>query len=191
MNGITKFIGRPTIVLKVDRFKPDYGRVVTAIMKDSPQAVFWIGSGSTVVDGIKALRAAGSFVPVLTLSNNASSGFIKMLGKDSTGVIVSQVFPAERALSYAMIRQAQDLAKAKGLAGVSPAMLEGFAGAKVLVEALRHAGASPTRESVVAALNGMKSFDLGGLVIHYSATNHTGLDFSDLSIISRDGKFVR
>ena len=191
MHGFDKFKGKPTIVIKADRNKPDFVSIVAEIVKNEPQSVLWIGSGTAVVDGIKALRAAGSSVPVLTLSNNASSGFIKGLGKDGPGVIVSQVFPAERALSYGMIRQAQDLAKANGGTGVSPAMLEGFAGAKVLVEALRRAGAHPSRESIVTALNGMKNFDLGGLVINYSPTNHTGLDFSDLSIISRDGKFVR
>jgi ABC-type branched-subunit amino acid transport system substrate-binding protein len=70
-------------------------------------------------------------------------------------------------------------------------MLEGFAAAKVLVEALRRAGSKPTRASLHAALEGMDRFDLGGLEIGYSPTDHTGLDFADLSIIGSDGKFRR
>jgi branched-chain amino acid transport system substrate-binding protein len=37
----------------------------------------------------------------------------------------------------------------------------------------------------------MNNYDLGGLKVSYSATDHTGLDYADLSIISRDGKFRR
>jgi hypothetical protein len=34
-------------------------------------------------------------------------------------------------------------------------------------------------------------FDLGGLEISYSASDHTGLGFADLSIIGPDGTFRR
>ena len=41
------------------------------------------------------------------------------------------------------------------------------------------------------ALEGMRNYDIGGLQISYSATDHTGLDFSDLSIVNASGKFMR
>jgi hypothetical protein len=44
---------------------------------------------------------------------------------------------------------------------------------------------------VLAALEGLRDFDLGGgLVVSYSMQDHSGIDFADLSIIS-DGKFKR
>ena len=49
----------------------------------------------------------------------------------------------------------------------------------------------PTREKLQASLDGMSKFDLGGLEVGYSPKDHTGLDFSDLSIISASGKFRR
>ncbi len=58
----------------------------------------------------------------MTLSNNASDGFVKSLGENGRGVIVTQVFPHERSIAYPMVREAQELAKAKGLTEVSPAM---------------------------------------------------------------------
>ena len=90
-----------------------------------------------------------------------------------------------------MIREARDLAKAKGMDGVTPAMLEGFAAAKVLVEGLRRAGPQPTRQSLRDALEGMTRYDLGGISVSYSANNHSGLDFADISIINADGKYLR
>ena len=41
------------------------------------------------------------------------------------------------------------------------------------------------------ALEGMRSFNLGGLTVSYSPRSHTGLDFADLSIIDASGKFRR
>jgi ABC-type branched-subunit amino acid transport system substrate-binding protein len=93
--------------------------------------------------------------------------------------------------SYALVKEATLLAKAQGVDELSPAMLEGFASAKVLVEALRRAGPKPSRASLHNALENLGRVDLGGLVLDYSPTDHTGLDFVDLSIISAGGKFRR
>ena len=70
-------------------------------------------------------------------------------------------------------------------------MLEGFAAAKVLVEALKRSGANPTRAKLQYTLENMTKYDLGGLEVNYSPSDHTGLDFADLSIITADGKFRR
>jgi len=176
-------------VAKFDRSKPDFSQIAPSIAKLAPQAVMIVGSGTAVVDAIKALREAGSTAQLVTLSNNASSGFVKLLGDQARGVIVSQVLP--QSPNYAVVQEAASLAKAKDLLDVSPAMLEGFVSAKVLVEALRRAGPKPTREKLQAALEGISRFDLGGLNLSFSTTDHTGLDFADLSIITASGKFRR
>ena len=181
---------QPVAVVKANRAKPDYSKIVPAIVGPDAQAVLWIGSGTAVIDGVKALRAAGSGAQVVTLSNNASKGFIKGLGPVGRGVIVTQVFPDEHSFAYGFIKDAIGLAKEKHLA-LSPAMLEGFAGARVLVEALRRAGPNPTRQKIETALEGMKKFDIGGMEVSYSPEHHTGVEFADLSIISGDGRFIR
>jgi ABC-type branched-subunit amino acid transport system substrate-binding protein len=191
MTGFAKGKATPVVTVPADRDKPDYKTIVPTLKDANAQAVLWIGSVVAVVDGIKALRASGSAAQVVTLSNNASSGFIKQLGDASRGVIVTQVFPNERSLGQPMVKEALALAQAKGQAELSPAALEGFASAKVLVEALRRAGPKPTRAKVLAALEGLKGYDLGGgLEVSYSPQDHSGIDFADLSIIS-DGRFKR
>ncbi|MBX9870366.1 MAG: ABC transporter substrate-binding protein [Burkholderiaceae bacterium] len=179
----------PVVLEKFDRAKPDFSKIGPAIAQSGAQAVLMIASGSAVVDGLKALRAAGSSAQVVTLSNNASGGFIKSLGENARGVIVSQVFP--HSIAYGLVKEAQDLARAKGSGEVSPAMLEGYAAAKVLVEGLRRAGPKPTRERIQAALENLGKFDIGGLEVHFSPEDHTGLDFADLAIITADGRFRR
>ena len=104
-------------------------------------------------------------------------------------MVVTQVFPSERALGFAINREALSMLKDKN--ALTPQVMEGFASAKVLVEALRRAGPKPTREKIVDALNGLQRYDLGGLELGFSPTDHTGLDYVELSIIGRDGKFHR
>jgi len=190
--GLAKAGLQALTIIKADRSKPDYTTIVPPIVKANAQAVMWIGSGSAVADGVKVLRQAGSAAQVVTLSNNASSGFIKSLGDAARGVIVTQVFPNERSTGNAFVNEAIELAKAAGQTGVSPANLEGFAAAKVLVEALRRAAPKPTRESLLTALESLRKFDLGGgLEVSFSPGDHTGLDFTDLSIIGANGKCSR
>jgi ABC-type branched-subunit amino acid transport system substrate-binding protein len=191
MQGFAKVKLEPVLRQKTPREKPDFSTVAAEIAKLQAQAVMVIASAGNTANAVHALRAAGSRAQVVTLSNNASEGFIKLLGEHARGVIVTQVFPNERSVSYPLIKEAQDLAKAKGLDGVSPAMMEGFAAAKVLTEGLRRAGPNPTPQKLRDALEGLSRYDLGGLTVSYSATNHTGLDFADLSIVDANGRFRR
>lgn len=182
---------KPVLLEKFARVKPDFGPAAALVAKSNAQAVLFIGSGTIVADGTKAIRAAGSRAQIVTLSNNASGGFIKDMGDNARGTIVSQVFPYERSIASPLVKEAKEYAKAKNIEDISPALIEGYAAAKVLVEGLRRAGANPTREKLIAALNGLRKFDIGGMEVSYSPANHTGLRFVDLSIIGPDGKFRR
>jgi len=191
MQGFAKAKLEPVLRQKTPREKPDFGPVAAEIAKLQAQAVMVIASAGNTASAVKALRAAGSRAQVVTLSNNASEGFIKLLGEHARGVIVTQVFPNERSINFPLIKEALELAKAKKLDGVSPAMMEGFAAAKVLTEGLRRAGPNPTPQKLRDALESISRYDLGGLTLSYSASNHTGLDFADLSIIDAGGRFRR
>jgi ABC-type branched-subunit amino acid transport system substrate-binding protein len=182
---------KPLFVDKFDRAKPDFTAIAKRVKDTDAQAVFLIGSAGAVTDGTKMIREAGSRAQIVTVSNNASGGFIKQMGDYARGTIVTQVFPYERSLAAPIVKEASDLAQKKGMTGVTPAMLEGYAGAKVLIEGLRRAGPSPTRAKLQQALDGMRHVDIGGLEVNYSPTDHTGLDYADLSIIGPDGKFKR
>ncbi|MDQ6628717.1 MAG: ABC transporter substrate-binding protein [Pseudomonadota bacterium] len=190
--GFTDVNQKPVLDEKFDRFKPDFSAIAPKLKQSGAMAVLFICSGSTLAEGAKAFRAAGSNAQIVTLSNNASIGIIKQMGVNARGTIVSQVFPDEkRSMAAPLIREALELARAKKVDALSPAMVEGFAGAKVLVEGLRRAGPRPTRESLLIALNGMHKYDIGGMEMNYSQSSHTGLDFVDLSIIKVDGNFMR
>ncbi len=189
--GFIKTKLKPVMTEKFNRAKPDFAAIAPKLLASNAQAVLMVASGQAVVDGLTIFRQSGSRAQVVTLSNNASTGFVKSLGALGTGLIVMQVFPSERSIANPMVKQALDMAKAQGINHVSPAMLEGFAAAKVLVEGLRKAGPKPTREKVITALEALQLFDIGGFKVSYSASSHTGLDFVDLAIIGADGQFKR
>ncbi len=189
--GLTAANKNPVFIEKYNREKWDFGKIAPLVASSGVQALLFIGSGNAAADGIAAIRAAGSRAQIVTNSNNASGGFVKSLGANARGIIVTQVFPYERSLSAPIVKEAHDLAVAKGLEGVTPAMLEGFAAAKVLVAGLKRAGPSPTRARIQQALDSLNKLDIGGLEVSFSPTDHSGLRFVDLSIIGEDGKFRR
>lgn len=190
----------PTVNELIDKSTPDYGNCVKKLLAAKQLGVVMIGSSVSVAAGVKALReAGGSAVRVATLSNNASAGFVKELGVHGYGVVVSQVFPSERQLATPMIAEAAGLAAAKNIKQITPAMVEGFAAAKVLVIGLKKAAADNsggiTRVSFKRALESFSGVNIGagvgGIELSYSPTDHSGLAYVDLSYIGRDGSFRR
>jgi branched-chain amino acid transport system substrate-binding protein len=175
---------------KYDRAKPDFEPLMPKLLAKQPQAVLFIGSGTAVVQGMKAVRATGSTAQLVTLSNNASAGFIKDLGEMGHGVIVSQVFPYERSIAKPIIKEALAAARSAGIE-LTPTILEGYVSAKVLVEGLKKAGKQPTRQSLRNALERLGNIDLGGIEMGYGPNDHTGLDYVDLAIVDQNGKFRR
>lgn len=180
----------PAIVAAFDRVKPDYAAAAAAVIKANPNALIVVSSAKNTIELIKAIRAQGSKIQIMTLSNNSSQSFVNELGHDGVGVIVSQVTPAPHLVTSTLGQEFKIAAKASG-ATVSYAAMEGYVNAKVLVEGLRRASRKPTRESLIAALESMHRVDLGGVLITYGSTDHSGSEFVELSMIGRDGRFVR
>jgi branched-chain amino acid transport system substrate-binding protein len=192
LKGLEAAGRKPVVQEKFNRDKPELAPIIAKVLRADAQAVLFLGAGTAVADGLKLLRAAGSRAQMVTLSNNASAGFVKLLGENARGTVVAQVFPPERSVANLMVKEARELLSAKGGGELTPAMVEGFAAAKVLVEGLKRAGKNPSREQLRNALESFKRVDIGGgLEVSFSATDHSGLDYADLSIVGEDGKFRR
>lgn len=181
---------KPVKIMSFDRVKQDSTTAVPEMLKADPQAVLVVGSAAAVPPFIKAMRQAGSNAQFMTLSNNASSGFLKNLGEFKRGVMMTQVTPPADSSSTAMGREFQKLAAPRGVPATYSAM-EGFAAAKVVVEGLKRAGRDLTREKFIRALETLKRFDLGGMEVDYGPDDHSGSRYVDITIIREDGKFLR
>lgn len=181
---------QPAALIKFDRAKMDVDATVAAALAAQPQAVIIAGSAVAVSGFVHGVRKAGSFMQIMTLSNNAATSFITQLGPHAPGIIVSQITPAPTSRSTPLGTELAKLAAAAGIEA-SYAAMEGFTAAKVLVEGLRRAGAAPNRARFVSALESIRQWDMGGMAISYSPSDHTGATFVELSIINSLGRFIR
>ena len=181
----------PAGVFSFDQTTGDSKDAIAKTLAIKPQAVVTAGSGKHVVAIFRALRAAESTASLITLSNNSSQGFIKDLGDDGNGTIVMQVFPDPRRTGIAINTEMQRLSASKKDFVVSHIAMEGFAAAKVLVEGLRRGGKNLSRATFVSGLESMKDFDLGGLILSFSPTDHSGLSFVEPSVINKRGTFTQ
>ena len=69
--------------------------------------------------------------------------------------------------------------------------MEGYVAARVFAEGLRRAGRSPTRDSLVAGLESLQRFDLGGFAINFSPRSHVASQFVELTMLTEDGRVRR
>jgi hypothetical protein len=60
-----------------------------------------------------------------------------------------------------------------------------------MVEGLKRAGKNLSRDSFIKAMESIQDFDAGGFRVSYGPGVRSGSKFVDLTIISRDQKFVR
>ena len=79
---------------------------------------------------------------------------------------------------------------ANGTKEFSLPSLEGYMDAAVLAEGLRRAGPAPTRAAVLAGLERIEAFDLGGVKINFGKTNREGNQFVDVAVISTNGRLL-
>lgn len=180
----------PALITKFARSKPDNAAAAAEIIKANPQALIVVSSSKNTIDVIKEIRAQGGTMQIMTLSNNSAQTFAKDLGPAGPGVIVTQITPAPHLVST-LLGQEFKLAAAASGATVSYAAMEGFVAAKVLVEGLQRAGRNLTRTGLMRALESIRQQDLGGLMVSYSPTDHTGSEFVELTMIGKNGSFIR
>jgi branched-chain amino acid transport system substrate-binding protein len=166
----------------------DKAREIAAL---KPNAVVLSATNAVAAKFIQAYRASGAEARFYSFSFLNGQGLYKEIGTDATGVVVSQVVPYPWNSAMPVIAEYQAAMKAIGEKDFSYGSLEGYINMKVVVEALKRAGANPTPEGVKAALETLKSHDLGGIFVKYTPTEHTGLTFSELSMIKKDGGYSR
>ena len=164
---------------------------VATIAKAEPQAIIMITLLDAGVAFVKQMKKTGRSPVFLTLSNNSSNAFIKNLGEDGWGVAVSQVSPYPFSGTMLITREFLDIIKGKQDVSASYSSMEGFISEKVLVEGLRRAGPKPTREKLIAGLESMNRYDMGGVDVTYGPELRTGISYIDITIIGKNGTFVR
>jgi branched-chain amino acid transport system substrate-binding protein len=180
------------------KFEDDMSPAVQALRQAGVEAVLCTGAYQGCGAFVRTARDLGWTVPISNVSFVGSEAMLSLLlkhgkatGRDYTHALVnSQVVPSYDDLSlpavveYRALMEKHNPQLPDGLRDAKHASehfsfrsLEGFVNAKVIVEALRRAGPSPTRAGFRQALESLKSFDLGiGAPLTFGPDRHQGLD---------------
>jgi branched-chain amino acid transport system substrate-binding protein len=174
----------------VERNSVDVAKAVGIMSKAQPQAIVMVGSYKACAQFIKDMKKVGANPTFWNVSFVGSKALAAELGREGRGVQISQVVPFPWDMTVPVVkeyRRAIDEAKAEPGFGT----LEGYIAAKVMAEGMRRAGRNLTRDSFIKAMESMSEYDAGGFKVSYSPENHNGSKFVDLTIISKDQRFVR
>lgn len=164
---------------------------VDTFIRTRPQAIIITSSGAAAAGFIEKYRVAGGTAQLLAHSGTDIEQLSKRLSPEQMqGVAIAQVTPSPYKISNRLVKEFTDtVAQTPNLeVPVSYAMMEGYIAARVIAEAVRRQGSSPSREGTVLALDSMSSFDLGGHLISFKPGQRSGSSFVELSIVTSTGR---
>jgi len=174
----------------VERNTVEVKAAVAEMLKAKPQAIVMISAYKSCAAFIREMKKNGSNPTFWNVSFVGSKALAKELDREGRGVQISQVVPFPWDSTVPVVKEYRKaIEEAKGEPGFGT--LEGYIAAKVMVEGLKRAGKKLDREGFVKAMESIHDYDVGGFRVSYGPDNHSGSKFVDLTIISRDQRFVR
>lgn len=194
LEGVVRALARrnlkPAVMTTVERNTVDVAKAAADTLKAQPEAVVQISAYKSCAALIRQTRAKSYAGMFFNVSFVGSKALADELGDEGEGVAVSQVVPFPYSPLTGIVREYQMRMQEAGHKDFDFTSLEGFIAAKVMLEGLNRAGRNLTRENLVAELERLHQWDLGGFMISYSPTSHEGSHYVDLTIIGRGGRFV-
>ena len=192
LEGVTAALKRhdlaPSAVGTVERNSLDVAKAVEAIARVKPQAVVMVTLYKPTAAFVKAMKQAGQYPMLMTLSPVGAELLVQELGADARGIGVSQVVPYPWNNVVPVVRDYQKLSD-KG--NYSYYGMEGYLMARTMIEGLKRAGKDLTREKLVTSLETMNGTDLGGYRINYGPSTRLGSRFVELTVIGQGGKILK
>ncbi len=192
LDGVTaalkKYKLAPVAVGTVERNSLDVAGAVQAIAKANPQAVVMVTLYKPTAAFVKAMKKADQNPMLMTLSPIGTGWLVNELGAESRGIGISQVVPYPWNNVVPVVRDYQKLAPKGAYTYYGQ---EAYLMARTMVEGLKRAGKDPSREKLVAALEGMNNIDLGGYRLNYDTNSRLGSRFVELTVIGAGGKVLK
>lgn len=158
-----------------ERGTTDFGTHVLKLRDAGVDAVISMGVAPSTATAVKQASAANYKPTWATFSVGSSAPMQKLLGPAIDGM----VFGSEIDTQFSDAPSARDLADLMKQYYPATALdwgaMVGYVHAKVIVDAIRGAGNSPTRESVLAMLEKTRDFEVGLMApVSYGETKRTG-----------------
>ena len=176
----------------VERNSTDVAAALAKIIPGKPEAIVQISAYRSCAAFVRAARKAGYTGQFYNVSFVGTQALADELGPEARGVVVSQVMPYPFAPLIPLTNEfltAASAAATKVAANYSS--IEGYIAGRVLIEGLRRAGPAATREGLIAGLESMQNFDLGGFGVDFNPRKRVGSSFVDLTILDGTGRVRR
>ena len=140
---------------------------------------------------VRDVRAAGDRTPMYGMSYVPAEALLERAPLDAAvGVGLAQVVPNASGGKTPLTREFRAaMQRFVPKAEPSAPHLTGYVAARVLVEALRRSGASPTAEKVAATMRQVKT-DLGGFGEDFGSGN-VGTQWVDIGVVDRRGQLLQ
>jgi len=181
---------KPIATATVERNSQEVGKALETLLPGQPEAIVQISAYKSCAAFIKLSRAKGFTGQFFNVSFVGSRALLDELGDAGVGVVITQVVPFPLGSSVPVVREYQQAMTAAGHNEFDFSSLEGYLTARVLVEGLKRAGHSPTRDSLIAGLESIRDWDMGGYSVGYGPRDHIGTTYVDMTTIGRGGRFV-
>jgi ABC-type branched-subunit amino acid transport system substrate-binding protein len=179
-------------IATVENNASDAAAAAQKIAEANPEAVLLGLAGKPALEFVKAFRTLRPGVTLYALSVLGTAANVKALGSHATGLVVSQVMPLPSNAIIPVVRDFQAAWKATDTQmEPSHLALEGYINARVFAEALQRAGKNPTRAAFIDATWSLRKMDLGGFEINASTPERNASRFVELTLVNRQGRFVR
>jgi branched-chain amino acid transport system substrate-binding protein len=171
---------------------PDFTANIAAFKAAQPDAIVLVGPPGGTAKFIKDAKSSGLLSALYGLSYTDFRLVVKVAGGEmARGVAISQVLPNPNSDTLPLLKEFR-----ANFAKYNPEVkqpshfnLEGYISAKLIVEAIRRSkDGSP--DGVRRGLELLRSYDLGGYVVDFSPSKHTGSSFVELSMINRTGELT-
>lgn len=191
MESALKDVALSPKVFKLDAPALKVAEVARQIVDAQPQAVFLAALTPTAAALVTELKRISYTGYLYTFSSTDAFALNKLLGPKAVGIAISQIVPVPNGPRIKVVGEYLQAVKDLGRSSPSLLGLEGYIEAKVMVEGLRRAGANPSAESLVKALETMREMDLGGFFVSYTPQAHTGSLFVEIVMIGLRGDLIR
>lgn len=182
---------KPLLAVSVENDASDAPAAVERLLGSNPEALLLAVAGKPTIEVIKNVSQHRRGLQMYALSVLATPSNLRALGTDGTGVAITQVVPFPRNSTLPLVREYNQAMTAAGHTEFSHLSLEGYIDAKVVTEGLRRAGRNLTRAGLVAAMDGMRNHNLGGLDVSFGQGAASGSRFVELTMVTAQGKLIK
>ncbi|HEX7637725.1 MAG TPA: ABC transporter substrate-binding protein [Burkholderiaceae bacterium] len=186
-----KPVGAVAYDKQADRYVASVRKAALALRDSHPQAIIMVAVGQPFTEFVRSMRQVAPSVQLYGISVVDPNILVRELGSMATAIGFSQVFPYPYSDATQLSREYRHALKTCTVAHATPSYpsLEGYVDGRVTIEAIRRAGATPTRRSIRAELERMGELRIGDFTLSY-APGREASSFIDMTIIDQDG-FLR